>query len=68
MYFNHVEEYDITEFVFYSLAPLVFWQAARMWRRDSQVVRDGFANTADTVKAKVKEVSGVTLERELHVW
>jgi len=32
LFFDHIEQYDITEFAFYSLAPLVLWQAARLWR------------------------------------
>lgn len=54
VYFHHVEEYDITEFMFYCLAPLVFWQAARMWQRDSQVVRAGFPEASVTVNATKK--------------
>lgn len=29
---NHVEQYDFTEFAFYSLAPLVLFFAVRLWR------------------------------------
>src|SRR6185369_4531282 len=32
LFFDHIEQFDITEFAFYSLAPLVLWKAARLWR------------------------------------
>ncbi len=69
VYFNHVEQYDITEFLFYSLAPLVIWQAVRMWRGDSQAVRTRFPNTSSDVKATAEDApkSSLTIDRALKI-
>lgn len=32
IFFNHIDVYDITEFLFYSICPFVVWYAVRLWR------------------------------------
>lgn len=32
LFFDRIEQYDISEFAFYALAPVVFWYAVRIWR------------------------------------
>jgi hypothetical protein len=36
IFVDHNEQYDITEFIFYSLAPLVVWKSRRLWHESER--------------------------------